>query len=426
MSAARPPRVVITGMALTTPLGDTPDAVLDALLQGRSGVGPWTAFPPPPAGARVGGDLSANDLSARCAALKARLPAEAWRRLDRMLRRVPWTAKLGLIVSAEAALAARWWSAPLQPELVAVLAAGHNFAARYAAENWSLFQREPDYMDALLAVHMLDTNPAGCVSELLGARGPIGTVGAACASGNLGLRAAMDEIADGAAAAVLVAPVYDYAHTTFQALGLMGATTEAPPERARQASRPFDADRDGFAPSHGAAAVVLEDLACATERGAPILAEVLAVEASSDACHRPPRPNPDDQARLIRTALDRAGVLPEELDLVSAHAAGTPHGDLAEARALVLALGEHASKVPVNAAKSMLGHTGWSSALVEVVLSVAQLQRGEAHGTANLDHPEPGLGLNLERGGARPLRTVLNNSFGFGGLNCVSVLRRWE
>lgn len=424
-SVARP-RVVITGMAVNTPLGDTVGGLMDALLAGSSGLGPWRAFERPPAGAAVGGDLSGYDVAAKLATLTPLLPAETARRLDRMLRRVPWSMKLTLLVAADAARAARWWSPSPELEDAAVVVAGHNLSPRYLWDNWRAFQRKPDYIEALAAVHMLDSTHAGCVSELLGARGAIGTVGASCASGNLGLRMGLDEIADGAAATVVVAPVYDYAPTTLQALGRMGATTDASIEDAPRASRPFDADRRGFAPSHGAAAVVLEELEAARTRGAPILAEVLAAEAGSDACHRPPRPDPAGQAALIRRALETAGVGAEEIDLVSAHAASTPVGDLAEARALALALGPHAAKVPVNAVKSMLGHAGWSASLIEVVVAVAQMRRGEVHGVANLERPDPGVTLHLTRGERRVVRTVLNNAFGFGGLNCVSLLRRWE
>ncbi len=419
-------RCVVTGVAVNTPLGDTLDGVLDALLAGRSGIGPWRSFEVPPLGAFVGGDLAGYDVRGKVAALRPALPAPVAQRLDRLVRRIPWSAQLSLLVAADAARSAGWWSPAPVPEDVAVVVAGHNLSPRYAWENWKKYQEEPDYLDALAALHLPDTNHAACVSELLGARGPIGLVGAACASGNYALRAAMDELVEGASVAIVVGPVYEYAPTTFQALGLMRATTEAAAEDAARASRPFDAARDGFVPSHGAAALVLETLAHARARGAPLLAEVVAVGGSTDACHRPPRPSPERQAALIRRVLDDAGVAPGDLDLVSAHAASTPAGDLAEARALALALGEDAARVPVNAPKSMLGHTGWSAALVELAVVVAQMGRGEAHGTANLDAVDPRVGLNLDAAGTRPVRAALKNAFGFGGLNCVSVLRSIE
>ena len=258
---------LITGMALNTPLGDSVPGVLTALLAGQTGIGPWRAFPTPPLGSHVGGDLSAYDIPAKLAAISGDLPVAVAQRLGRMMRRVPWSARLTLLAAADAACQARYWSSEPVAEDVAVICAGHNLAPRYGMENWRKFQTEPDYVDPLLAVHMLDTNHAACVSELLGTRGPIATVGAACASGNLALRAALDELAEGAGAVVVVAPVYEYGPTTFQALGFMRATTEAGPGDASRASRPFDRDRDGFVPSHGAAALVLMSAEEAKKRG---------------------------------------------------------------------------------------------------------------------------------------------------------------
>lgn len=414
----RPP-VVVTGMALNTALGDTVDGVFEALMAGRSGIGPWRAFEPPPAGSPVGGDLTGYDIAAKLASLRERLPGPVALRLDRLLRRNPWPAKLTLLVAADAALQAGFWSSPARSEDVAVICAGHNIGARYGWENWLKFQAEPDYIEPLSALHYPDTNHAAVVSELLGTKGSIGTIGAACASGNYALRAALDELAEGAAAVVVVAPIYEYAPTTFQSLGMMGATTAS--ASAGRASRPFDADRDGFVPSHGAAAVILERREVAEARGAAPLAEIVGAEGSTDACHRPPRPIPEQQAALIRDLLDAAGIGPSDVDLVSAHAASTPAGDLAEGRAVSRALGPH---VPVNATKSMLGHTGWSSALVELIVAIEEVRRGAVHGTANLDLPDPELALAFAAPGARDVRTVVNNAFGFGGLNCVSLLRR--
>jgi 3-oxoacyl-(acyl-carrier-protein) synthase len=413
------PVALVTGMAANTPLGDSPDAVLDALMAGRSGISPWRGFEVPPMGARIGGELGGYDVAGKLASLP--IPADVLKRTDRMLRRVPWAARLSLLVAAEAAIGARWWSSRPVTEDAAVIVAGHNFSPRTAFETWKKFQEEPDYIDALAALHVPDTNHAACVSELLASKGSLQTVGAACASGNYAVRAALDEIADGAAIVMVVAPIYEYGPTTLQALGRMRATTDAATGDAGSASRPFDAERDGFVPSHGAAAIVIESAAHAAARGVDALAEIVATEASTDACHRPPRPSPEQQAALIRGVLASAGIAPSDLDLVSAHAASTPAGDLAEGRAIAHALGPD---VAINAVKSMLGHTGWSAALVELVIAIAEMRRGEVHGTANLRTPDPEIRLNLVSAGARPARTVLNNAFGFGGLNCVSLLRR--
>ncbi|MCK6525157.1 beta-ketoacyl-[acyl-carrier-protein] synthase family protein [Myxococcota bacterium] len=417
-------RIAITGVAMITPLGDDADAVLDEMIAGRVGVGRFANLSPTPHGAAVGGDLSAYDVPGRVAALRASLPRDVGERLSRLVRRSPWSVGLTLLVTADAALRAGLFERRVAPEDLAVIGAGNNLGARYGEEGNARFTKEPDYIDALQAVHMLDSNHAASASELLGSKGALLTVGAACASGNLGLRAAVDELHDGAAAAVVVAPVYDYAATSLEALGAMGATTES--RDAAAASRPFDEARDGFVPSHGAAAVVLEPLDAALARGARPQAELRAVEASSDACHRPPKPDPEEQARLFLRALARGGHGVEELDLVSAHAASTPAGDLAEGQALARALGDAAGRALVNAPKGALGHTGSAASLIQLGLIVAQLRRGLTHGTRNLQAPDPRIPLRFADAGPQTLTLALNNAFGLAGLNCVSVVRRWD
>jgi 3-oxoacyl-(acyl-carrier-protein) synthase len=417
-------RIVITGLGMITPLGDDADAVLDAMIAHQSGIGRFMNLASTPHGAAVGGDLSGYNVTGRVAALRALAPKDVGERLSRLVRRSPWSVGLTLLVAMDAAQRAGLFERPVPLDELAVIGAGNNLGARYGEEGFGRFVKEPDYIDALQAVHMLDTNHAASVSELLGAKGALFTVGAACASGNLGLRAAVDELRDGAAAAVVVAPVYDYAATTLEALGAMGATTES--RDAAHASRPFDTARDGFVPSHGAAAVVVEPLEAALARGATPLAELRAVEASSDACHRPPKPDPEELARLFLRALARGGHSVAELDLVSAHAASTPAGDLAEGQALAGALGEDAARVLVNAPKGALGHAGSAASLIQLGLVIAQLRRGLVHATANLTAPDPRVPLHFADAGPRSLTLALNNAFGLAGLNCVSVVRRWD
>ena len=142
--------------------------------------------------------------------------------------------------------------------------------------------------------------------------------------------------------------------------------------------------------------------------------------------HRPPKPDPEEQARLFLRALERGGHSVAELDLVSAHAASTPAGDLAEGQALARALGEDAARVLVNAPKGALGHAGSAASLIQLGLVIAQLRRGLVHGTANLSAPDPRVPLHFADAGPRSLTLALNNAFGLAGLNCVSVLRRWD
>lgn len=221
---------VITGAALLTPWGDTPAAVLHAARHGA-----------PPSD-----DLRSRDL--RLADLP--LPPDLRRRLDRLARRLPWSTRATLAVAVRAAHAAGWWTHPPALDDVAVLVAGHNLRPHYAWESWQVFQREPDYIDPLFAVHVLDTDHAASVSELLGTRGPLGTVGASGASGHAALRAALDELADGAPAAIVLGPLMDW-------------TPSALPARPTV---------------HAAVALIVERADAAAARGAPVLGHVVGVE----------------------------------------------------------------------------------------------------------------------------------------------------
>ena len=179
--------------------------------------------------------------------------------------------------------------------------------------------------------------------------------------------------------------------------------------------------------SHGAGTLVLEELGAAKARGARIYAELLAVKASSDAFHVP-APNAAEQTRVMREAMTAAGIRPEQIDYVNCHATGTPLGDREEIKAIKGALGDHARRIKVNAPKSMLGHTCWASPIVETIGGILQMQGGKLHPTINVEDIDPEIDLDVCAGGAVvwDTRYMLKNSFGFGGLNCCSIVKRWD
>jgi 3-oxoacyl-(acyl-carrier-protein) synthase len=212
------------------------------------------------------------------------------------------------------------------------------------------------------------------------------------------------------------------------AMALMGAISfksfnDEPP----RASRPYDTAREGFVPSHGTGALVVESLPHAKARQARVHAEVLHVTALSDGNHLP-QPSEDGQARTMTRVLDHAGVAPEEIDFVCAHATSTPLGDLTEIRSIKKVFGKHAYRLKVNAPKSMLGHTCWSAPTVEAVAGILQMNRGTLHPSINIDHLDPEIDLDVcaNKAVKHPVRTFLKNAFGFGGINCCALFRRYE
>ena len=422
-------RVVVTGMSVNTAIGDTLPSFLDGLLAGRSAISTWKAFPTDRVYSKVGGDLSHYDVAARLAALEPLVPADAFRRLRKLVARVPWTTKLSMLLAVDGWLDAGLFDADYDPTRQAVIVSGHNLNALYQYHNRIQFEEEPDFIEGMSSLYSLDTDHAGCVSEVLQTQGPIYTMGAACASGNVALRSAVDEIRyHGAQTAMVVGAVLEFAPIDVHAMALMGAITvhsfNDDPERA---SRPYDTRREGFVPAHGGATLVLEDLEAARRRGARIYAEVLSCAANSDGSHLP-QPSAEGQARVMARALADAELSPTDVDYVNAHATSTPLGDLTELRSVRDVFGSHARRLTLNAPKSMLGHCCWSAPTVETVAGLLQMRAGRLHRSINIDELDPEVDLDVCRDGPvdRDIRVMLKNSFGFGGINCVSLWRRYD
>lgn len=422
-------RIAITGMSINTPLGDTLPGFLDALMAGRSALSNWKAFSTDRVYSKVGGDMSDYDVAAAVADLDGKIPADVHKRLRKLSNRVAWTTRHSMLLAAKGWLDAGLFEHDYDEDRIAVIVAGHNLNALYQYESRTRFEEEPDYIDGMTSLYSLDTDHAGCVSEVLQARGPIYTVGAACASGNVNLRAAIDEIRHhGAQAALVVGAVLEFAPVDVHAMALMGAITyQSFNDQPHRASRPYDTAREGFVPAHGGAALVLEDYDAARARGARIYAEVLGAAANSDGNHLP-QPSAEGQRRVMTRLLAECGVRPDEVDYVNAHATSTPLGDLTELQSIKSVFGDHAYRLKINAAKSMLGHTCWAAPVVETVAAVLQMRDGRLHQSINIDDLDPAVDLDVCRDGPvrHHVRTLMKNSFGFGGINCVSLLRSVE
>jgi 3-oxoacyl-(acyl-carrier-protein) synthase len=421
-----PKRIVVTGMSVNTALGDTLDGFRDALMAGRSAITTWRAFPTDRVYSKVGGDLSAYDVDGKLASLQPHLPSDVFKRLRKLVSRAPWTTKLSMLLAADGWRDAALFDADYDPRRQAVVVAGHNLNALYQFNSRVQFEEEPDFLEGMTSLYSLDTDHAGSVSEVLQARGAIYTVGAACASGNVSLRAAIDEISHhGAQVAIVVGAVLEFAPVDVHAMALMGAIAfqsfNGEPARA---SRPYDIRREGFVPAHGGATLVLEELDAARRRGARIYAEVLGCAANSDGNHLP-QPSEDGQAWVIGQVLEEAGVRPDDVDYVNAHATSTPLGDLTELRSIKRVFGDHARRLRINAPKSMLGHCCWSAPTVETVAGLLQMRAGRLHRSINIDELDPEVDLDVCRDGPVDYRgdLMLKNSFGFGGINCVSLWR---
>ena len=221
------------------------------------------------------------------------------------------------------------------------------------------------------------------------------------------------------------APLAPLTCGAFALIKAMSTANHAP----QRASRPFDAERDGFVMGEGAAVLALETLEGARARGARVYAEVRGYGTTNDAHHMTvPLPDGRQAARAIQRALADAGLSPSDIEYVNAHASATPLGDSAEAAAIRSALGEHGKDVPVSATKGLYGHPLGASGAIEAAICALAIERGFLPGTTNLARPDPDCGLNLigPAGLRREARVVLTNAFGFGGTNASLVLTNEE
>jgi 3-oxoacyl-[acyl-carrier-protein] synthase II len=266
----------------------------------------------------------------------------------------------------------------------------------------------------------------------LDVHGPILSNGNSCAAGAVAVGEAFRLIRDGGADAALAGgvevPLSPLAFGAFDLIRALGAGHNDDPT---EAARPFDAGRDGFVMGEAAAILVLEEAEAARRRGATPYAEVRGYAATSDAHHMvQPRPEGTHAARAARLALEDGGVAPDEIDYVNAHASSTPIGDVAEARAIRLALGDRAATVPVSGTKAYYGHPLGASGAIEAGICALAIQRGWAPGTVNLTEPDPDVAACLPGLLSAPIEgrfdAALSTSFGFGGLNAALVLARAE
>jgi 3-oxoacyl-[acyl-carrier-protein] synthase II len=400
--------VVVTGLGAITPVGADVASTWDALLAGRSGVTRLT-------------DDWAQELPTRIAAWAAADPATL---IDRVqARRLDRCEQFALVAAREA------WASAGKPEvdperLGVVVSSGIGGVASTLTAYDTLREKGWSRLSPFTVPMLMPNGSAGWISIELGARAGVHTTVSACASGAEAIGYGMEMIRSGRADVVLaggteaaIIPLNIAAFAAMRAL----STRNDEPERA---SRPFDKARDGFVLGEGAGMVVLESAEHAARRGATVHAVAAGVGYSADAHHiAQPEPHGTGVVLAIRRVLADAGVSPEQVTHVNAHATSTPAGDVVECAAIASALGPAASGVVVSATKSMTGHLLGGAGAVESVAAILALRERVAPPTINLEDPEDDAGLHiateptkLQPRGTAPM-AALNNSFGFGGHN---------
>jgi 3-oxoacyl-[acyl-carrier-protein] synthase II len=408
-------RVWITGVGPITAIGTGRDAFRAGLRAGCSPIKRIDRFDPSPFRSQVAAQIDDFDPLAW-------MPPKTARQLDRF-------SQFGL-VAGQLALADAGMrpGAPGQDRIGIFLGSALGGIAYAESQHEKYLERGIKAVAPNLALAVFGGAAPANLGIALDVRGPILSTANSCASGGVALGEALNAIRDGEVdAAIAGGAEVPLSPLAFGAFDIIRALSDGRNEDPAHACRPFDAGRDGFVMGEGATLLVLEAEEVARARGAEPYAELMGYGATSDAHHMvQPRADGREAGRAATIALEDAGVSPDEIDWVSAHASSTPLGDIAEARAIALALGEHAATVPVSGTKALYGHPLGASGAIEAAIAALSIRDGWVPASVNLVEPEPALaellpGL-LRQGREGSYRHVLSTSFGFGGLNAALVL----
>jgi 3-oxoacyl-[acyl-carrier-protein] synthase II len=409
-------RVVITGVGAVTPLGNSVEDTWKEICKGKSGIGKITKFDSTGYATKIAGEL--KNFDARNFASKKEL-----RKFDNFIIYALAAAEMAV---ADSALVINEGNAERVGVIIGSAIGG--LATMEKTED-TILRGGPGKISPFAIPAVLANLGAGNVSIRFGAKGPINCPVTACSSGTNAIGDAMRIIA-GNYADVMIAGGADAAITPlgiagFNAMRAISVRNDHP----EKASRPFDRNRDGFVVGEGCGLVILEELTSALNRGAKIYAEMAGYGMTSDAYHLAlPPPGHEGAARCMSAALHDARMNPGDIDYINAHGTSTPPNDLYETQAIKKVFGDHAKKLPVSSTKSMTGHLLGATGGVEAIISAMSLYEGIIPPTINLDNPDPECDLDYVPHTARKkaIKTVMSNTFGFGGVNAVLILKKFD
>ncbi|HVP58306.1 MAG TPA: beta-ketoacyl-ACP synthase II [bacterium] len=409
-------RVAITGMGVITPAGLSLEEFWSNCLGGRSCIARITHFDPTNFAVQIAGEAKGFNPENYMDRIEAR-------KLDRFVQ-------LAIVAAEAAARDAALSSDKEDPSRIGVvIGSGVGGIGTLEAQHTNLMTKGPARVSPYFVPMMIVDMASGMVSMRGGFKGPNFATVSACASSAHALGEAFRILQHGDAD-VMLAGGAEASVTPMTVAGFasMKALSRRNDEPAR-ASRPFDKDRDGFVLGEGAGVLVLETLDHAKARGARIYAELAGYGMSADAHHMTaPDPQGEGAAMAMRLALKDAGLRPADVSLINAHGTSTPYNDQIETVAIKAVFGEHAYHVPVNSTKSIVGHLLGAGGAVELIGCVLSIRDGRVHPTINYENPDPDCDLDYVPNEARAMtvRSVLSNSFGFGGHNVSLVVRAYE
>lgn len=407
-------RVVITGMGAITPVGNSVDEYWESLKAGKVGIGPITYFDTTDYKAKLAAEVKGFNA-------KDYMDAKAARRMEAF-------SQFAVAASREAMENAGLDMSREDAYRVGVsIGCGVGSLQNMEKEEQKLLSKGPSKISPLMVPMMISNMAAGNVSIHFGLKGKSINIVTACTTGTHSIGEAYRTIQYGDAD-VMLAGGTESSICPIGIAGFSALTALTFSENPLRASIPFDKERSGFVMGEGAGVVVLESLDHALERGAHIFAEITGYGATSDAYHiTSPAEDGMGAARAMMDAMKEAGVSPEEVSYINAHGTSTHHNDLFETRAIKLALGDAAYKVPISSTKSMIGHLLGAAGAVEFIACVKSIEDGFIHPTAGLTMPDEECDLNYVpvNGIKADVDVVLSNSLGFGGHNGTILVRKY-
>jgi 3-oxoacyl-[acyl-carrier-protein] synthase II len=409
-------RVVVTGMGVVTPVGNSVPDYWAGLISGRNGVGPISLFDPHRMGVRFAAEVKNFDAREYMGRKEAR-------HMDRY-------TQFAIVAALEAAGQACLDPDDGDPERLGTMIGTGIGGVMTINEAFHVIEdRGADRVSPFLVPMLLPNMASGQVSIRLNARGPNLAPTSACSSASDAIGLAAQAIragdADIMAAGGAEAPLCEISLAGFDSARALSRRNDDP----AHASRPFDIDRDGFVMGEGGGVLILESAAHAIQRGVPILAELLGYANVADAFHiTQPTVTGDGGVRTMRRAIEQAGLQPTDIDYINAHGTSTPINDRVETLAVKRVFGEAAHNVPISSTKSMTGHLMGAAGVIEAVACIMAVQGGAIPPTINLVNPDPDCDLDYVPNESRSLdvRYAMSNSFGFGGHNVSLVFGRWD
>ena len=413
-------RVVVTGMGALTPIGNDVPTFWDGLVNGRSGIGPITVFDPVNVPSKIAGEVRGFDADAV-------MPKKEVRRNDRYVH-FAWAATHEALTDAGIPI-------PITDEDLAwrtgaIIGSGIGGINTMIRDIIEAHDLGIDRIGPFLVTAMIPDMAAGYIAIYANARGPNYATVSACSSSNHAIGQSLNAIRRGEADVMIAggaeAGIGEIPVGAFCAMRALSMKRNDEPEKA---SRPFDAERDGFVMGDGAGILVLEELEHARARGATIHAEVVGYGATDDASHITlPAPGGRGAVESMRVAIADAGLTTEDIDYINAHGTSTPPNDRSETAAIKTLFGERAYRVPVSSTKSMTGHLMGAGGGIEAIACIRSIATGIVPPTINQEHPDPDCDLDYVPNEAREheVSVAMSNSFGFGGHNATLVFRRYD